>query len=118
MIKKFIVVSAIVLATTIGASPVVSAATPNTNITKTENYSKKKKNQFWSVAKSISPAVKSIGKEKTIINGISTCNLLRSGVTKLLVEVDSEESGYAAFATIASATAILCPDQQSKVLFN
>lgn len=82
-------------------------------------YSKKKQNQFWRVAQQVDPLVKYIGRKTTIELGIATCDLLRAGGTMYdlvygLVETDMGAAEDVTIAIIATAPAVLCPDQQYK----
>ena len=124
MKKITAVLTAATFAVSLGvAAPVANAATPTTQPTivdaKKSDYSKKKRNRFWRVAKEVDPFVKYAGKKATIDLGVSTCDLLRAGgdlfdLSLLVLEADAGPAEDSIIAVIATAPVILCPDQQYK----
>jgi hypothetical protein len=120
MINKFIAAIAISSAVVVAAPAVATAAEPNVAVSKASDYSTSKKNQFWNVARSLDPMVKYAGKKSTINLGVATCDLLRAGgdmedLAMLVVDANVGAAAESALiAVIASAPAVLCPDQQYK----
>ena len=119
MIKKFIAAIAISSMAMVAVPAVASAVEPSIAVAKASDYSTKKKNKFWTLARSLDPMVKYAGKKSTIALGVSTCDLLRAGadmedLVMLIIEADAGEAEDSLIAVIAAAPVVLCPDQQYK----
>ena len=117
--KKILIAAAVTMLTLGLTAPAANATATTTAPTSKSDYSKKKQNQFWRVAQSVDPFVKYVGRRTTVDLGIATCDLLRSGGTMYdlvygLIEADMGIAEDTAIAIIATAPAVLCPDQQYK----
>lgn len=121
-IPAVVAAAALAVGVTISA-PVAHAATPATAPTivdaKMSDYSKKKRNRFYRIAKQYDPFVKYVGKKTTVGLGVATCDLLRSGGTMYdlvdgIIEADMGIAEDTAIAIVAIAPVVLCPDQQYK----
>lgn len=101
------------------AHAVQVGAAPSVAVVKSSDYSKKKKNQFWRVVRSIEPSVSYAGKKATINLGVGVCDYLRSGadmydLVAMVMVSDAGVAEDAVIAVIATSPVVLCPDQQYK----
>jgi hypothetical protein len=123
MLKKLtatLLVSGLAFVSVPAAEAVVTTSNQQAVVSKSSDYSAKKKTKFWNLIKSYDPLVKSVGKKQTVALGVSTCDLLRAGgdsydLAEIVLNLDTPEFEDTIMATMAAAVIVLCPEQEYKL---